>query len=45
MQTQTDSTKQAEFSDMTHQEMRDWANGQLRSGEISLDDSRPESLL
>ena len=26
---------------MTRQEMRDWVNTQIRSGEMSLDDSRP----
>ncbi|WP_210203042.1 hypothetical protein [Pseudaminobacter soli (ex Li et al. 2025)] len=33
--------KQTDFTSMTRQEMRDWANGQIRSGEMSLDDSRP----
>ncbi|MGY3441251.1 hypothetical protein [Bradyrhizobium sp. USDA 4473] len=39
--TQADSTKQANFSSMTRQEMRDWVNGQIRSGKMSLDDSQP----
>lgn len=39
--TQTESTKQADFTDMTRQDMRDWVNTQIRSGEMSLDDSRP----
>lgn len=33
--------KQADFTSMTRQEMRDWVNAQIRSGEMSLDDSRP----
>ncbi|MEO7383333.1 MAG: hypothetical protein ABIU18_00200 [Novosphingobium sp.] len=33
--------KQVDFTNMTRQEMRDWSNGQIRSGKISLDDSRP----
>lgn len=39
--TQADSTKQADFTSMTRQGMRDWVNTQVRSGEMSLDDSRP----
>ena len=39
--TQADSTKQTDFTSMTRQEMRDWVNTQIRSGEMSLDDSRP----
>lgn len=35
----TDS-KQADFNQMTRQEMRGWVNEQIRSGEMSLDDSR-----
>jgi len=35
------STKQADFTSMTRQEMRDWANTQIRNGEMSLDDGRP----
>ena len=44
---QTDSTKQVEsakqldFTSMTRQEMRDWVNAQLRSGEMSFDESLP----
>lgn len=37
----TFGAKQVDFSNMTRQEMRDWVNGQIRSGEMSLDDSRP----
>lgn len=33
--------KQMDFTSTTRQEMRDWVNGQIRSGEMSLDDSRP----
>lgn len=33
--------KQPDFTSMTRQEMRDWVNGQIRSGEMSLDDGRP----
>ncbi|OGO81982.1 MAG: hypothetical protein A2203_01085 [Chromatiales bacterium RIFOXYA1_FULL_46_5] len=33
-------TKQADFNQMTRQEMRGWVNDQIRSGEMSLDDSR-----
>ncbi|EGM78670.1 hypothetical protein Rhein_1242 [Rheinheimera sp. A13L] len=35
----TDS-KQADFHQMTRQEMRGWVNEQIRSGEMSLDESR-----
>ena len=35
------STKQANFTSMTRQEMLGWINTQIRSGEVSLDDSRP----
>ena len=35
---QTDNgTKQANFTSMTRQEMRDWVNTQIRNGEMSLD--------
>lgn len=37
----TNGVKQMDFTSMTRQEMRDWVNGQIRSGEMSLDDSRP----
>ena len=33
-------TAPADFSSMTHQDLRDWTNGQIRSGQMSLDDSR-----
>lgn len=35
------AARQVDFTDMTRQEMRDWVNGEIRSGEMSLDDSRP----
>lgn len=38
---QTDSTRQADFTSMTRQEMRDWVNAWIRSGDMSLDESRP----
>lgn len=31
----------ADFTSMTRQEIRDWANGQVRSGQMSLDNSFP----
>lgn len=37
--TKTD-TKEADFNQMTRQELRGWVNEQIRSGEMSLDDSR-----
>lgn len=40
-QAQANSTKRADFTSMTRQEMRDWVNTQIRSGDMSLDDSRP----
>lgn len=40
-QAQANSTKHADFTSMTRQEMRDWVNTQIRSGDMSLDDSRP----
>lgn len=33
-------TAPADFSSMTRQALRDWTNGQIRSGQMSLDDSR-----
>ena len=33
-------TAPADFSSMTRQDLRDWTNGQIRSGQMSLDDSR-----
>lgn len=33
--------RQVDFASMTRQEMRDWVNNRIRSGEMSLDDSRP----
>lgn len=38
---QAESTRRVDFASMTRQEMRDWVNGQIRSGEMSLDDGRP----
>lgn len=38
---QTDSVQQTDFSSMTRQEMRDWVNDQIRSGNMTLDDSTP----
>lgn len=35
-----DQAKQADFSDMTGQQLLAWANDKIKSGEISLDDSR-----
>ncbi|MBU2568858.1 hypothetical protein [Methylotuvimicrobium sp. KM2] len=40
VKTDTAGVKQTDFTSMTRQEMRDWVNGQIRSGEMSLDDSR-----
>lgn len=34
------TAKQADFSDMTGQQLLAWANDKIKSGEISLDDSR-----
>ena len=39
--TQAEGANQTDFTDMTRQDMRDWVNGQIRSGQMSLDDSRP----
>ncbi|NHZ62393.1 hypothetical protein [Massilia genomosp. 1] len=33
--------RQADFTSMTRQDMRNWANGQIRSGQMSLDEGRP----
>ena len=33
--------KQADFTNMTRQEMRDWTNDRICSGQMSLDDSQP----
>lgn len=38
---QADGTRQTDFTRMTRQEMRDWVNAQLRSGEMSFDESTP----
>lgn len=35
------TTRQVDFNDMTRQQMRDWVNTQIRSGQMSLDDSAP----
>jgi hypothetical protein len=37
----TSSASPADFTSMTRLEMREWANAQVRSGNMSLDDSRP----
>lgn len=39
--TQADSTQQADFTSMTRLDMRNWANTQVRSGAMSLDESLP----
>lgn len=33
--------READFTSMTRQEMRDWVNTRILSGDMSLDDSRP----
>jgi hypothetical protein len=33
--------KPVDFTNMTRQQMRDWSNDQIRSGKMSLDESRP----
>lgn len=38
---ETATVKQADFTSMTRQEMFDWANDQIRSGKMSLDESTP----
>ena len=40
-QTQTNGTRRTDFTSMTRKDMRDWVNTQIRSGGMSLDDSRP----
>ncbi|VVE27489.1 hypothetical protein [Pandoraea anhela] len=35
------ATRQIDFHSMTRQQMRDWVNGQIRSAQMSLDDSSP----
>lgn len=39
--TQADKARQVDFTGMTRQDMRDWVNTQIRSGDMSLDESRP----
>lgn len=39
--TQSASVERINFNSMTRQEMRDWVNGQIRSGKMSLDESSP----
>jgi len=39
--TQAGGVKQTDFTNMTREDMRDWVNSQIRSGQMSLDDSRP----
>lgn len=38
---QADGSQQTDFTRMTRQEMRDWVNAQLRSGQMSFDESTP----
>lgn len=38
---QANRTQQTDFTQMSRQEMRDWVNSEIRSGAMSLDDSRP----
>ncbi len=40
-QAQTNSSRRTDFTSMTRQDMRDWVNTRIRSGDMSLDDSRP----
>ncbi|MFJ2992436.1 hypothetical protein [Pandoraea sp. NPDC087047] len=35
------TTRQVDFNDMTRAQMRDWVNTQIRSAQMSLDDSAP----
>lgn len=35
------ASKQADFTNMTRQQMREWSNAQIRSGNMSLDEGRP----
>ncbi len=37
----TSGVKPVDFTNMTRQQMRDWSNDQIRSGKMSLDESRP----
>lgn len=37
----TGGARQPDFTSMTRQDMRDWVNTRIRSGEMSLDASRP----
>ena len=38
---ETSTVKQADFTSMTRKEMFDWMNDQIRSGQMSLDESSP----
>jgi len=38
---QRDRVQQTDFGSMTRQEMRDWVNDQIRSGNMTLDESTP----
>lgn len=40
-QSDAPATKQADFTNMTRKEMQAWSNEQIRSGTMTLDDSRP----
>ncbi|WP_300757944.1 hypothetical protein [Janthinobacterium sp.] len=37
--------QQADFSNMTRQEMRDWVNGEIKNGRMTLDESSPFMLM
>lgn len=37
--------KQADFTNMTRQEMRDWMNNEIRSGRMTFDESSPFMLM
>ncbi len=39
--TGSDDGRRIDFTSMTRQEMRDWVNARIRSGEMSLDEGRP----
>lgn len=34
-------TRRADFTDMTRQDLREWVNAQIRSGQMTLDESTP----
>lgn len=41
----TPGVKQADFTDMTRQEMRDWMNQEIKSGNMTLDESSPLMMM